>query len=209
MRIHGRRKGWRGFPVEAMIASGSWGNWGRDFGRDGPFGPGGPFGGGGGRGQRRRQRIFAAGELRLTLLMLIGDQPRHGYELIKAIGEMTGDNYEPSPGAVYPTLQMLADEGVIKEAKPKKGDEAKKAFEITAAGKAELADREDEIAKIVHKLTKMSGTEERNRAPELFRAMGNLAGVLKNKYRHGGFDEGAIEEIVDIIDEAAKRIERL
>ncbi|MXO89575.1 PadR family transcriptional regulator [Altererythrobacter aquaemixtae] len=191
-----------------MLASGSWGNWGGDFGRDGPFGPGGPFGGGG-RGHRRKRRVFGSGELRLALLMLIGEKPHHGYELIKAIGEITGGNYEPSPGAVYPTLQMLADEGVIKEAKPKKGEEAKKAFEITQAGKDELAEREDEIAKIVQKLTAMSGTEERNRAPELFRAMGNLAGVLKNKYRSGGFDASDVEEIVDIIDDAAKRIERL
>ncbi len=204
MRVHKMRKmRRRGFPIEAMFASGSWGNWGGDFGRDGPFG------GGGGRGHKRKRRMFGTGELRLTLLMLIGDEPRHGYELIKAIGEMTGGTYEPSPGAVYPTLQMLADEGVITEAKPKKGDEAKKAFEITKSGKEELADREDEVAKIVQKLTAMSGNEERNRAPELFRAMGNLAGVLKNKYRSGGFDAGDIEEMVDIIDDAAKRIERL
>ena len=209
MKIHGRKRGRRGFPIEAVIASGNWGKWGRDFGRDGPFGPGGPFGGGGSRGNRRKRRIFGTGELRLTLLMLIGDESRHGYELIKAIGEMTGGNYEPSPGAVYPTLQMLADEGVITEAKAKKGDEAKKAFEITKSGKEELADREEEVAKIVEKLTAMSGSEERNRAPELFRAMGNLAGVLKNKYRHGGFDEKDLEEMVDIIDDAAKRIERL
>lgn len=210
MRIHGRRRGRRGFPIEAIIASGNWGKWGRDFGSDGPFGRDGPFGGGGSRGgNRRKRRVFGTGELRLTLLMLIGDESRHGYELIKAIGEMTGGNYEPSPGAVYPTLQMLADEGVITEAKAKKGDEAKKAFEITKSGKEELADREDEIAKVIQKLTAMSGSEERNRAPELFRAMGNLAGVLKNKYRHGGFDEKDLEEIVDIIDDAAKRIERL
>ncbi|MDN3645989.1 PadR family transcriptional regulator [Pontixanthobacter aestiaquae] len=196
----------RGFPIEAMFASGSWGNWGGDFGR--AFGSGGQFGGGG-RGHRRKRRMFGTGELRLTLLMLIGAEPRHGYELIKAIGEMTGGAYEPSPGAVYPTLQMLADEGVITEAKPKKGDEAKKAFEITQSGKEELADRENEVAKIVEKLTAMSGNEERNRAPELFRAMGNLAGVLKNKYRTGGFDAADIEEMVDIIDDAAKRIERL
>jgi len=218
MRVHKMRKMRRkGFPIEAIIASGNWGKWGRDFsgdfGRNGPFGPDGPFGGsfggGGSRGNGRKRRVFGAGELRLTLLMLIGEESRHGYELIKAIGEITGGNYEPSPGAVYPTLQMLADEGVIKEAKPKKGDEAKKAFEVTKSGEEELAEREDETARIAEKLTAMSGRDERNRAPELFRAMGNLAGVLKNKYRGGGFQEKDLEEIVDIIDDAAKRIERL
>ena len=104
MRIHGRRKGRRGFPIAAMMASGNWGNWNSDFG--GTFGSGSQFGGGG-RGRRRKQRVFGSGELRLALLMLIGDEARHGYELIKAIGAMTGGNYEPSPGAVYPTLQML------------------------------------------------------------------------------------------------------
>ena len=203
MRVHKMRKMRRkGFPMAAMMASGSWGNWGSDFGSGGQFG-------GGGRGHRRKKRVFGSGELRLALLMLIGEESRHGYELIKAIGDMTGGNYEPSPGAVYPTLQMLTDEGVIREAKPKKGQEAKKAFEVTKAGKDELGDREDEVEKIVRKLTAMSGSEERNRAPELFRAMGNLAGVLKNKYRTGGFDAGDIEEMVDIIDDAAKRIERL
>ncbi len=210
MRMHGRRRAHRRLPIEAVIASGAWGNWGSGFGSGfgGDFGRGGPFGNNHGGG-KRKQRIFGTGELRLTLLMLIGDESRHGYELIKAIGEMTGGNYEPSPGAVYPTLQMLADEGAIKEAKAKKGEEAKKAFEITKTGKDELAEREDEIAKIIAKLTAMSGSEDRNRAPELFRAMGNLAGVLKNKFRSGGFDQKDLEEIVDIIDDAAKRIERL
>lgn len=204
MRIHKDRNAWKAaFPMAAMMAAGR--GWDGRFSWD----SGGPGGNRGGRGPRSRRRIFGSGELRLVLLMMIGDEPRHGYELIKAIGEITGGNYEPSPGAVYPTLQLLADEGVITEAKAKKGDEAKKAFEITQSGKDELAEREDEIAAIIHKLTAMSGSEERNRAPQLFRAMGNLAGVLKHKYRGGGFAETDLEEIVDIIDEAAKRIERL
>ena len=210
MRNHGRNKAWKAaFPMAAMMAAGGWDGrgWnGREWDDDGRPKRGGRGGRGGPGGKRR---VFGQGELRLVLLMLIGDETRHGYELIKAIGEMTGDTYEPSPGAVYPTLQMLADEGAIKLAKPKKGDEAKKSFEITKAGKDELADREDEVAKLIAKLTAMSGREERGRAPEIFRAMGNLAGVLKNKYRGGGFDEKALEEIVDIIDDAAKRIERL
>lgn len=157
--------------------------------------------------------MFGSGELRLTLLMLIGDESRHGYELIKAIGDMTGGAYEPSPGAVYPTLAMLTDEGMIKEAKSKgkaKADDGRKAFAITKAGKAELAEREDEIADIIARLTKMQGGEEEQKAaPELFRAMGNLAGVLKNRYRDGGFRQDDAEEIVDLIDELAKKIERL
>ena len=62
-----------------------------------------------------RKRMFEGGELRLVLLKLIADQPRHGYELIKAIEEMTDGEYAPSPGVVYPTLTMLEDMGLIAE----------------------------------------------------------------------------------------------
>src|SRR6478752_3119535 len=84
-------------------------------GKNGPggfFGPDGPFGGSGRRGRRR---MFDRGEMRLVLLKLIADQPRHGYDLIKAVEEMTGGEYAPSPGVIYPTLQMMVDEGVIAE----------------------------------------------------------------------------------------------
>ena len=70
-------------------------------------------------GRKRRGRMFGTGELRLALLALIAREPRHGYELIRAIEDMTGGSYAPSPGAVYPTLQMLEEEGKIKPAKGK------------------------------------------------------------------------------------------
>ena len=56
-------------------------------------------------------RMFGSGELRLVLLKLIADEPRHGYDLIRAIEELTGGDYAPSPGVVYPTLTMLAGHG--------------------------------------------------------------------------------------------------
>ncbi|WP_232308093.1 PadR family transcriptional regulator [Tsuneonella dongtanensis] len=177
------------------------------WGPGGPFGPNGPWGGDGGGPRARRRRMFGQGELRLALLKLIADQPRHGYELIKAIEEMTGGGYAPSPGAVYPTLQLLADEGVIEE----KADDAsaRKPFAITPAGEQELVDKADEVSALFERLSEHGEHQQRTRSPHLFRAMGNLAQVLKHKARGGGLDEDAINEIVDMIDEMAKRIERL
>ncbi len=202
--------------VAAKMAGGQWegahGPFGEHgpFGPEGPFGPGGPFGDGrGGRGRRggRRGRMFGQGELRLALLKLIADEPRHGYELIKAIEELTGGEYAPSPGAVYPTLQLLADEGMIEE---KIDDEsARKPFRATEPGRAELSDKADEVETIFERLTAHAERQERTRSPHLFRAMGNLAQVLRNKVRAGTLDEEAMNEIVDMIDEMAKRIERL
>ena len=166
---------------------------------------------------KRRGRMFASGELRLALLALIEQEPRHGYELIRAIEDMTGGGYAPSPGAVYPTLQMLEEEGQIKQAKPKAKDDedgetgGKKPFKATKSGKAELAERADEVDKLMGRLGEHGERAERvkEKSPDLFRAMGNLANVLKNRARAGKLDKETVDQIVDIIDEVAKRIERL
>src|SRR5437867_8274013 len=72
-----------------------------------------------------RRRLFDSGELRLVLLKLISDQPRHGYDLIRAIEELTGGAYAPSPGVVYPALSVLQDLGHIEGAE---AESSRKAF---------------------------------------------------------------------------------
>lgn len=170
----------------------------------------------GARRNKRRGRMFGSGELRLALLALINEEPRHGYELIKAIEEMTGGAYAPSPGAVYPTLQMLEEEGQIKHAKPKgKGSDddasGKKPFEVTKSGAAELEERAEEVDELMERLNEHGYRAEKvkEKSPDLFRAMGNLASVLKNRAKAGKLDKDTVDQIVDIIDEVAKRIERL
>ena len=90
-----------------------------------------------GRGGPRGRRMFDGGELRLVLLKLIADEPRHGYDLIRQVEELTGGAYAPSPGIVYPTLTLLDDMGLI-EAQQAEG--AKKLFAVTDAGTAHLAE---------------------------------------------------------------------
>jgi DNA-binding PadR family transcriptional regulator len=160
-----------------------------------------------GPGRRgRRGRMFAQGELRLVLLALIAEDPRHGYELIKEIEEMTGGSYAPSPGAVYPTLQLLEDEGAIEEAE---AEGAKKPFAATQQGRDELDSRKDEVEELMRRLGRHGERTTTVRSHDLFRAMGNLGSVLKNRAKAGKLDEATINEIVDMIDEMAKRIERL
>ena len=154
----------------------------------------------------RRGRMFGQGELRLALLALIAENPSHGYELIKGIEEMTGGAYAPSPGAVYPTLQLLEDEGAIQEAE---AEGAKKPFAVTQQGRDELDTRKDEVEGLMRRLGRHAERTTNVRSHDLFRAMGNLGSVLKNRARSGKLDERTINEIVDMIDEMAKRIERL
>lgn len=206
--------------MKAKMASRMGGGWdgggvfgpGGPFGPSGPFGPGGPFGpsgpfgpGDGGRG--RRGRMFGHGELRLVLLKLCADEPRHGYELRKAIEEMTGGGYAPSPGALYPTLIALADEGLLVEQEV--DSSVRKLYAATDEGRALLADKAAEVEAVFARLTEHGEKQQRHKSPHLFRAMGNLAQVLKHKARSGELDEEAMNGIVDMIDEMAKRIERL
>lgn len=156
--------------------------------------------------RQRRGRMFAQGELRLALLALIAENPSHGYELIKGIEEMTGGGYAPSPGAVYPTLQLLEDEGAIAEAD---AEGSKKPYAVTPQGEAELEERKAEVAELMKRLGRHGERTSTVRSHDVFRAMGNLGSVLKNRAKAGKLDEATINEIVDMIDEMAKRIERL
>src|SRR5919106_1034527 len=91
--------------------------WSRGFGWrlpfpppwSGPFGPGGPMG----QGRHGRGRGGRRGNVRMAILALLLERPMHGYEMISELEERTGGVWRPSPGSVYPTLQLLEDEGLI------------------------------------------------------------------------------------------------
>ncbi len=108
------------------------------------FGPGGPFGGNptgespfgkGGWGRHRQRR----GDIKFVLLELLSDQPRHGYELIKILEERSSGFYRPSPGVIYPTLQLLEEEGSLTSEMV----EGKRVYTITDAGRKLLEDQEE------------------------------------------------------------------
>lgn len=202
MRMHGcGPRGRAAWPMAMMM--GGWGRrWGSDFGSD--FGS--DWGGKGGRGPRGRSRMFGSGELRLTLLGLVAEAPRHGYELIKAIEELSGGNYAPSPGVVYPTLNLLTDEGLIAE---QAGEGTRKSFAATEAGQAELAERAEEYQAIIERLKALAEEREKHNAPPLKRAMGNLFMAVKNRALAEGFDRDVLHQIADVLDEAARKIERM
>ncbi len=95
------------------------------------------------RGRRRNMKwkIFERGDLKFVILRLISRQPMHGYEVMKALEEESKGYYRPSPGSVYPTLQMLDDEGYL-TVEEKDG---RKIYTITDEGMAYLGDNEDVV----------------------------------------------------------------
>ena len=188
----------------AMRGGRGWhGNWG-PFHFD--FGDGAEGWGGGQRGRRRSRRMFESGELRLVLLKLISDQPRHGYDLIRAIEEMTGGQYAPSPGVVYPTLTLLQDMGFIEEAA---GEGPRKPFQITDAGRTHLEENEAEVEDLLARLQDLAPSEDTTAGPAIRRAVKNLMTALSHRIGREGLDDELLHEIAAILDEAAQRIERV
>ena len=120
---------------------------GRRHGGRGRFGGPGGFGGRGQGGPGRR--MFGPGDLRIVALALIEQEPRHGYDLIKAIEAMFGGAYAPSPGVVYPTLSMLADEGLIAGIEDGGG---KRVFSLTEAGQAWLAENRAAVDGVMQRM---------------------------------------------------------
>jgi DNA-binding PadR family transcriptional regulator len=149
--------------------------------------------------------MFGSGELRLVLLKLIADEPRHGYDLIRAIEELTHGDYAPSPGVIYPTLTLLGDMGLIEE---QASDGSRKKFAITEDGRKHLHDNDEEVGRLMERLAEAGSSRREHNRPEVGRAIGNLMHALKNRVQREGWNEDLLAEVVDILDEAAKRIER-
>ncbi|MFY8092541.1 MAG: PadR family transcriptional regulator [Niveispirillum sp.] len=160
-----------------------------------------------GRGGRHG-RGFGHGGLRLVLLKLLEDRPRHGYELIKEIEERSQGRYVPSPGVVYPALSWLEDGGLIVIAA---ADDGRKLARITPAGTAFLAEQAAEVARLLAVMDGAGAEQERGGIHEyaaLFRAMHNLKTSLRTRGLRP-LSKTETETIVDWIDELARKIERL
>src|SRR5690348_11374644 len=158
-----------------------------------------------GRRGRRARRMFEGGELRLVLLKLIADEPRHGYDLIRAIEELTGGEYAPSPGVVYPTLTLLQDMGLIEEAP---GEGPRKPFQITDAGRAHLEENSQEAENLMDRLRGLAPRQDSTAGPAIGRAVRNLMTALRHRVGRDGIDDDLLHEIAAILDEAAQKIER-
>lgn len=152
-----------------------------------------------------RQRMFEQGHLRLLVLSLLKTQPRHGYELIKAIEELAGGEYTPSPGVIYPTLTLLEETGLIAATSEAGG---KKQFGITPAGAAQVDDEAQTIERILARLAAAGSVADARRSPILQRAIQNFKMALHLRLARGELDEASTRRIAEAIDRAAVEVER-
>ncbi|MDR1934373.1 MAG: PadR family transcriptional regulator [Candidatus Accumulibacter sp.] len=161
-----------------------------------------PFAHGGGK----RERIFASGDMKFVVLHLIGQKPAHGYEIIKALGELAGGDYAPSPGTIYPTLTMLEDLGwIVSDLQ----DGGRKAYRISAEGQTRLEERREAVERVLAHLAHVRSRAHGRRLPEIRRALENLKMAVRMRLGDDDLPDPAIaRRISEIIDHAAVEIER-
>ena len=107
---------------------GAWSMWGQ---------PWGPMGAGGGRWPKARR-----GDVRAAILAVLAEQPMNGYQIIQEVAERSEGAWKPSPGSIYPTLQQLEDEGLVRA----ESDGGRRAYTLTEEGRAYVAEHPDEVA---------------------------------------------------------------
>lgn len=166
-------------------------------GRGGPFGRhrGGPFGG-------RGKRMFDPGALRLVVLGLIAEEPRHGYDIIKALEAMFQGAYSPSPGAIYPMLQMMEEADlVISDANGNK-----RRYSITEEGRSYLAEHADELARINAQIAESSAETSSVSLGDEVKA---LTFALFSRLRSGSLTAAQAEKAREILKKARRDLEDL
>jgi DNA-binding PadR family transcriptional regulator len=163
----------------------------------------GPHHHGGHRGRGGPGRFFESADLRNLILHFISDTPRHGYEIIKLIESQSSGAHSPSPGVIYPTLTMLEEMGLAAVAV----EGTRKLYTISEDGKRDLKANRRQVDAVLTRLREAGERQAHERPAPIMRAMENLKMVLR--MRSVELSPLQLETVTDIIDNAAKAIERL
>ncbi|BDH44510.1 PadR family transcriptional regulator [Salmonella enterica subsp. enterica serovar Choleraesuis] len=136
-------------------------------------------------------------------MMLLARSPSHGYELIKAIEDLTLGHYAPSPGVIYPTLEWLRDMALIDEDPESDG---KRRLLITAAGRQWLQQHEEQRLHIEDNIRQRNIGHQLRRDPQMQRALANLKSTLDIRINQQQATPEQMLQIIKLLDEAAAAI---
>jgi DNA-binding PadR family transcriptional regulator len=169
-------QGWQGGPP------GWWGDW---------------FGGPPPRAER--------GGVRYLVLDALAGQSRHGYEVIQAIEERSGQTYRPSPGVVYPTLQMLEELGHVRCVEV----EGRKVYEITDAGREDLGANRAYVDEFYERSADSSWERYAADFGDVMRRVASLMKTFRHAARRGRLSPSVLARVLKVLDRAAVEIEEL
>ncbi|KAB1890087.1 PadR family transcriptional regulator [Microbacterium oxydans] len=142
---------------------------------------------------------MARGDVRTAVLSLLAEKPMHGYQIINEIAERSGGTWKPSAGSVYPTLQLLADEGLI-EAEEQNG---RKTYSLTEAGRA-VADESSETPAPWVSSNGKDGQRDNARFHALPKAGVDLAAAAAQVGRSGSAEQ--VQQTIEVLDEARRKL---
>ena len=157
-----------------------------------------------GRGHSRR-RPLGHGDLRLLLLSLINETPRHGYDLIREIETRTSGAYVPSPGVIYPALETLLDLGWVKA----ETDGSKRSFSVTPEGAEALEAEAETLEAIEDRLSALSESERPEDLSDVRAAMRRLRHTVIATVRQRGTSEDQRAKIAAVLASAQDEISNL
>jgi DNA-binding PadR family transcriptional regulator len=157
----------------------------------------------GGPRRRWRQQMFESGEVKYVILRLLKEKPRHGYEVIKALEEKLGGWYTPSAGTIYPTLQLLEDQGYVRAV----DTEGKKVYHITPEGEAFLEQHRDVLDEILERVGGAVRGFAGGAMGELSEAFARLARLSFGEAWRANPGDPRVQKIVEILKRAAEEIE--
>ena len=178
-----------------MGPRGRGGNWG--------FGPWGFGAGCEPEGPGFRWRFYDRGDLKYVILRLLKDKPMHGYEVMRALEDESGGWYRASAGSVYPTLQMLEDQGLVSS----HDDAGKKVYTLTDAGRAYLQEHSSVVDEIVDRVADFTSGPFRAGMGDLTRSFTRMAQVTFEKAVKWRGDEDVMKQVKEILDRAVHDME--
>jgi len=149
-----------------------------------------------------RQRFFEAGELRLAILSLLSEGPKHGYQLMKEMQERSGGAYRASAGSVYPTLQQLEDEGMVR-AEMQSG---RRVYQLTEEGRKELERDPIGVRRIWERAERCEDWGQ-YMGPETFSILPSVSTLVRASMRAAG--RVGTDRVRDILDRTRRELEQL
>ncbi len=155
----------------------------------------------GGLGPKRR--MVRRGDLKFVLLRLLADEPMHGYELIRRLEQQSGGLYSPSPGSIYPTLQMLEDQDYVSSEQA----DGKRVYELTPEGREFLQKHNTRARDIFGRFVNAGEQFARSEMRDVTRSFIHLAQVSFDRAMGEEGDSGTLETVKEILDRAAREIE--
>ena len=161
---------------------------------------------GGGEPWGWRRRFFESGEVRLALLSLLAERPMHGYELMKEMEARSGGMYRASAGTVYPNLQQLEDEGLVRMETSKDG---KRVYSITDEGRKALAAEAEGVKRIWSRASAWDDWSDAF-SPGAVEVMGPLMGLARAAIRAAARgDSKQSDSVRDVLRKATEQLEKM